>query len=203
VIPAAWTADNLGAGAEDRSDEAEVAALARGDDQALSRLIRRWQRRLFAFAYRYLQNETDAADLVAETFVKLHQQRGRLAVDTNLPAWLFTVLANLCRSRLRWAKRHPTDPLDLAREREILPSEQPGPASALQALERTGALQAAIATLPHELKATLLLHHYEQLSYRKIAAITGCTERGVETRLYRARQRLRDALGTQFLDSAG
>jgi RNA polymerase sigma-70 factor (ECF subfamily) len=175
-------------------DESEVAALARGGDEALGRVIRQWQRRLFGFAYRYLQNEADAADLVAETFVKLHQQRRRLAPDSNLPAWLFTVLANGCRSRLRWAKRHPTQAWETAGELGAVPCDQPRPDAALQQQERIAALQRAVAELPHELKATLLLHHYEQLSYREIAAITGCTERGVETRLYRGRLRLREAL---------
>jgi RNA polymerase sigma-70 factor (ECF subfamily) len=56
------------------------------------------------------------------------------------------------------------------------------------------AVKAAIAELPHELKVTVLLHHYQNLSYREIAEITNCSERGVETRLYRARQRLRAGL---------
>jgi RNA polymerase sigma-70 factor (ECF subfamily) len=60
--------------------------------------------------------------------------------------------------------------------------------------ETCAAIRAAIDRLPHELKTTILLHHYERLSYREIGAISGCSERGVETRLYRARQRLREEL---------
>jgi RNA polymerase sigma-70 factor (ECF subfamily) len=52
-------------------------------------------------------------------------------------------------------------------------------------------VRAAIDRLPHDLKVTLLLHHYDHLSYREIGQITGCSERGVETRLYRARQQLK------------
>lgn len=55
-------------------------------------------------------------------------------------------------------------------------------------------MRAAINRLPHDLKVTLLLHHYDRLSYREIGQITGCSERGVETRLYRARQQLRGLL---------
>jgi len=61
-------------------------------------------------------------------------------------------------------------------------------------LVEPGRLQAAIDDLPPEQKTVLLLHHYEQLTCRQIAAIVGCSERGVETRLYRARQRLRAQL---------
>jgi RNA polymerase sigma-70 factor (ECF subfamily) len=195
VIPAAWPAENLGPDLGASVDSDEILALARDDDEALSRLIRRWQKRLFSFAYRYLQNEADAADMVAETFAKLHEQRRRLAVGSNLSAWLFTVLANRCRSRLRWEKRHPREAFPAADESGAIPSDQPQPDGALQQQERVSSLQRAIAELPHDLKSTLLLHHYEQLPYREIAAIAGCSERGVETRLYRARQRLREALG--------
>jgi RNA polymerase sigma-70 factor (ECF subfamily) len=65
------------------------------------------------------------------------------------------------------------------------------PGDALERDEARAALGAALDRLPHELKVTLLLHHYDELSYREIGEITGCSERGVETRLYRARQRLR------------
>ena len=55
-------------------------------------------------------------------------------------------------------------------------------------------MRVAISRLPHDLKTALLLHHYDHLSYREIADIAGCSERGVETRLYRARQALRQML---------
>jgi RNA polymerase sigma-70 factor (ECF subfamily) len=56
--------------------------------------------------------------------------------------------------------------------------------------------------LPHDLKTALLLHHYEQLSYREIGSVVGCSERGVETRLYRARQRLREELAGFLRETA-
>jgi RNA polymerase sigma-70 factor (ECF subfamily) len=73
-------------------------------------------------------------------------------------------------------------------------SRDQAPDSALAQDEALGALRAAVDDLPHELKVTVLLHHYEHLSYREIAAITRCSERGVETRLYRARLHLRREL---------
>ena len=105
------------------------------------------------------------------------------------------MLANRCRSRLRWERRHPRESLPPPEGFGAIASDQPQPDGALQQQERIASLQRAIADLPHDLKSALLLHHYEQLPYREIAAVTGCSERGVETRLYRARQRLREALG--------
>jgi RNA polymerase sigma-70 factor (ECF subfamily) len=75
-----------------------------------------------------------------------------------------------------------------------LPAEQLAPDESLVQDESLAAVRTAINRLPHDLKVTLLLHHYDQLSYREIGLITGCSERGVETRLYRARQQLRELL---------
>lgn len=187
------------------TDRADLQGLQRDDPAALNRLMECWKRPLFSFAYRYVQNAADANDLVAETFVRLHQQRMRLRTDTRIAAWLFTTLTNRCHNHHRWKRRHPTVALDAPaweHRGDDIPSVgsasvASGEASPDAALARDEALEAvrhAIDRLSHDLKVTLLLHHYEHLSYREIAEITHCSERGVETRLYRARQQLRDQL---------
>src|SRR5947209_11010141 len=93
-------------------DRDDLQSMQKGDDHALNRFIERWKYPLHSFAYRYVQNATDAGDLVAETFVRLYQHRNRLDADANISAWLFTILSNLCRNHLRWRKRHPTVELD-------------------------------------------------------------------------------------------
>jgi len=181
-------------------DHLLFVALQRGEDAALNRLMARWEQPLFAFAWRYLHNQADAEDLVADTFVRLYQHRERLRPDTKLSAWLFTTLSNLCHNRHRWHRRHPAVSIDD-------PDHGPGgeigdPASAttsfgtanLEQDEAQAALHAAVDRLPHDLRVTVLLHYFDRLSYREIAEITNCSERGVETRLYRARQRLRAEL---------
>lgn len=187
------------------TDRLSLVALQQGDTSALNRLIARWQRPLVAFAYRYVQNSADSHDLVANVFVRLYQQRMKLRTDTNVSAWLFTALTNLCHNHYRWKRRHPTIPLDpVPREEDgmrlhpcvgDLASEALGPDSSLAHDELLDAVREAIGQLPHDLKVAMLLHHYEHLSYREIAEITHCSERGVETRLYRARQHLRQLLG--------
>lgn len=193
-------------------DLIDLRALQDGDDAALDRLIARWERPLLAFAWRYLRHRNDARDVVAETFVRLYQQRDRFRPDTNLSAWLFTAVANRCRNQHRWRMRHPTTSLDgpefdgadgVGGAAATPVDHAPTPEEALVHKEALQALGEAIAALPHELKTTLFLHHFERLSYREIGDITGCQERGVETRLYRARQALRQALGHYRHETAG
>ncbi|HTQ31792.1 MAG TPA: sigma-70 family RNA polymerase sigma factor [Opitutaceae bacterium] len=181
-------------------DHAHLQALQAGDDTALNRLIARWEQPLLGFAFRYVQNRADARDLAAEAFVRLYQQRARLRPDTNLSAWLFTTLANLCSNHLRWKRRHPAVALEAEEPGGARPpaatlaSGRAAPDAALQQDEVAEAVRRAIALLPHDLKTVLLLHHYQHLSCREIARIVHCSESGVESRLYRARQRLRGAL---------
>ena len=94
------------------TDRASLVALQSGDTTALNRLIARWQKPLLSYAYRYLQNSADAHDVVANVFVRFYQQRSRLRNDTNVSAWLFTALTNLCHNQYRWKRRHPTVPLE-------------------------------------------------------------------------------------------
>lgn len=192
------------------SEPTDLRLLQTGDDRALDRLIARWEQPLFAYAWRYLRNTADARDAVAEVFVRLHRQRDHLRPDTNLPAWLFTILGNLCHNQHRWRRRHPTVSLDAAGDPESvdargLPPDVPAGATVEDDIERDearAALGAALDRLPHELKTVVLLHHYDGLAYREIAAIAGCSERGVETRLYRARQQLRRELAEQLNEPA-
>lgn len=183
------------------TDRCDLHALQQGEAAALNRLIARWQRPLHHFAYRYVQNATDAADLVAAAFVRLYQQRLRLRPDTRLSAWLFTTLANLCHNHHRWKRRHPTMALDAPVGASGQPagvglvSDQPAAPDELERQETVEAVRSAIDCLPHDLKVTLLLHQYDHLSHGEIGEITGCSVRGVETRLYRARKQLRLLLG--------
>lgn len=191
------------------TDHATLVALQHGDTTALNRLIARWQRPLLSYAYRYLQNSADAHDLVANVFVRFYQHRERLRADTNVSAWLFTALTNLCHNHHRWRRRHPAVSLDKPaqddRDGAPLPdlaSDEPEPGSNVARDEIELAVRDAIAELPPDLKSAILLHHYEHLSYREIAEIVRCSERGVETRLYRARQQLRARLATYIREAS-
>ncbi len=186
--------------ADSAQDLALMASLVAGRDSALDELMERWEGPLRSFAYRYLLNATDTDEVVEETFVRIYHKRADFVPGSNFSAWLFTIAANLCRHRLRWRRRHPSESIDIPDEDgapglgSTLPAGGADPAVAAEGNERIAALRAAIAALPHDQRTVFLLHSYEGLSYREIAATVGCSERGVETRLYRARQTLRDKL---------
>ena len=191
---------SLPVSAEPTSDVV-LAAIQAGDNAAYEQLVARMQRPLFTFAWRYLHNNADAEDLVVETFVRLFQARERLRPDTNLSAWLFTTLSNLCHNRHRWRKRHRETSLDGPTHIADPVAPAASPDVALSRDEAGAALRAAIERLPHDQRTVVLLHHYEHLSYREIGNVVGCSERGVETRLYRARQQLKIELAQHLKES--
>lgn len=183
----------------DETSAEHMRSLVAGRKLALNDLMTLWEAPLLRFIYRYVQNDAEARDLVQETFVRVYLHRERFRPDSSFSTWAFTIAANLCRNHRRWRGRHPTVSLDeptlnetTRHDQIVCPSSSPDHSA--QKNERIEALKAAIAELPHDLRTTLLLYEYENLSYREISAVIGCTEKGVESRLVRARAALRKKL---------
>jgi RNA polymerase sigma-70 factor (ECF subfamily) len=186
--------------ATDEWDRQEMARLIAGQDPALNELMARHAEPLFRYLVRLLQNEAEAEDLAQETFVRVYQNRERFKPRGRFSTWLYAIATNLARDRLRWRARHPQVSLEAENEptaaclADHLPSPQPTPADCLESRERVTAIRQAIAALPEDLRAPLVLAEYEELSHAEIAIILDCSPKAVEMRLYRARQQLRASL---------
>lgn len=185
-----------------------MEALTRGSDAALDPLIAAWEAPLHRFIHRYVQEDTAACDLTQETFVRLYQNRARYRPGEVFAPWAFTIAANLCRNHRRWRWRHRAESLDRDRDdgggsTHSHASDAAGPDEQLVSVETSRAVLAAIEALPPDLRVTVLLFEFDELSYRDVAAIVGCSERGIETRLARARVRLRASLGSLWEEILG
>jgi RNA polymerase sigma-70 factor (ECF subfamily) len=162
-----------------------------GDEAALGELMVRWERPVKAVIARLVLNSRDAEELAQETFVRVWQQRTKFRPDATLRPWIFAIAVNLARNRLRWWRRRPEIALE-----DWTESPDPGAtgASAAERAERRHAVQTAIAALPVDLREALILAEYEDLTHAEIAAIVHATPKAVETRLARARAKLRTDL---------
>jgi RNA polymerase sigma-70 factor, ECF subfamily len=183
-----------------------MEALAHGSDAALDSLIEAWEAPLHRFIRRYVQEDTAAGDLTQETFVRIYQNRARYQPGTVFAAWAFTIAANLCRNHRRWRWRHRAEPLDRDDAHgspHVQVSAAAGPDEQLVSAETSRAVLAAIEALPADQRLTVLLFEFDELSYRDVAVIVGCSERGIETRLARARVRLRASLGSLWQEILG
>ncbi len=175
--------------------------LAAGHDASLNDLMERHGQRLYHYLLRSLGNEEDAADLAQETFVRAYQNRQKFRPSEKFSTWLYAIATNLIRDRFRWRQRHPQVSLDEIEDetgggfREKFSEGQPTPGDALMAEERAKQVRQAVQSLPEELRTPLILSEYEDQSHAEIAAILNCSPKAVETRLYRARNHLRNVLG--------
>jgi len=172
-------------------DSVLMDRVAKGDKNALCELIDRWEKPLYGFVFRYVQDREAVKELVAETFIRLYGARDRFDSSKKFSSWLFKIASNLCKNYCRWKKRHPEDVV-LDESCETLASpDVPGvdddPSRKLVARENLLLLKRAIDSMPHVLKTALILYYYQDLGYKDVAAAIGCSERGVETKLYRAR----------------
>ena len=190
----------------DGQDAQDMARLVAGADAALNDLMERHAEKLFHYLFRSLQDEADAADLAQETFVRVYQNRAKFDARQKFSTWLYAIASNLVRDRFRWRSRHRQVSLDAENEatgndfRDALAGHGPSPSESLQAEERAEAVRRAVAGLAEELRLPIILTEYEGRSQAEIGEILGCTPKAVETRLYRARQRLRVTLGKLLID---
>ncbi len=186
----------------EEQDAQDMSRLVHGHDAALNDLMGRHGEKLFHYLFRSLQNEDEAADLAQETFVRIYQNRAKFDPRQKFTTWLYAIASNLVRDRYRWRTRHPQVSLDAEADqtetslKETLAAAEPLPDEGVQALERAEAVRQAVESLPEELKQPLILDVYQDLPQAEIAIILNCSEKAVETRIYRARKRLRSVLGT-------
>jgi RNA polymerase sigma-70 factor (ECF subfamily) len=175
-----------------------VARLQAGQDAAFEELLRRYERPIVNFCYRLLGNASDADDVAQEVFVRVYQRiadyrpRGKPSPTNRgcrvpqFSTWLFALARNACIDRLRYRKRHPTEPLEGV----------PEPTTTTQYDDLGEHIAAAIAELPEEQRTAIVLAEYHEMSYAEIAAVMKCSEKSVESRLYRAKQTLRRRLAS-------
>ncbi len=184
----------------DDQDQQDMARLVAGDDHGLNDLMASHGERLFHYLIRQLGNESEAADLAEDTFVRVYQNAGKFNPRQRFSTWLFVIATNLARDRLRWRQRHPNVSIEAAEVpnglalRDKLAAANPDPRETLQNDERIIAIRQAVAELPEDLRTPLLLAEYEELAQAEIADILHCTIKAVETRIYRARKQLREKL---------
>jgi len=171
-----------------------AAALERGAVHNTAAL--RYLDQLFRYAMVLTRSQTDAEDLVQETYVRGLKAIGSLRPDSNLKGWLFTILRNTWLNQLRQVRAAPRiielDTNEGTADLAVATSKDPH-SLYVEALERD-LVREAILLLPLEFREIILLREYEELSYQEIAKLLDCPAGTVMSRLARARSKLRALL---------
>ena len=180
-------------GGTDDADRVDDAALltahVAGDPDAFGELVRRHRDRLWAVALRTTGDREDAADALQDGLVSAFRRAETFRGDAQVTTWLHRIVVNACLDRMRRRRTRPTVPLpedeDRAAELALEPGDDPAEAS-----ERRTDVLAALAQLPDEQRAALVLIDMEGYSVDDAAALLGCAPGTVKSRCSRGRARL-------------
>lgn len=179
-------------------DDAALAAAARnGDTSAFSALMSRHKQNLYRFVRRYVGDAEEALDLLQETFVAAWTALDSFDTKRPFAVWLRRIALNKCRD---WSRRRQVRRFFFGAASLDAPGALDAPALNQDSAHddnieiRLAALDVAVAALPSVLKEPLLLTMFEHLSHEEAARVLGISAKAVETRIYRARQKLRARL---------
>ena len=169
------------------SDEELVALSQGGDLDSFNQLVVRWERPIYALAYRVIGREEDARDVAQETFLRAFRALKGFKGQAKFSSWLYRITLNLCRDWIRREKRTPLaqtpegiDLVELAGEETV--SETIEELVGRRELGR--AVSKALATLPEEQRTAIILKEYHGLTFQEIAELLDCPLSTVKTRLY-------------------
>jgi RNA polymerase sigma-70 factor (ECF subfamily) len=168
---------------DDAQDRALLDAHVAGDHDAFTTLVRRHQDRLWAVALRTLGDREDAADALQEALISAYRSAGGYRGDAKVTTWLHRIVVNACLDRIRRNKVRPTVPMP----------DDGGPVDPHDRLgdrETAMEIEAALATLPEEQRAALVLVDVQGLPVDDAAAALGVPSGTVKSRCARGRARL-------------
>ncbi len=157
--------------------------------EELESLVRAHSRLVFKIAYTALRNSYDAEDVVQEVFLRVIRRRQRLGDVEDVRAWLARVTWNIVKDRWRGARDAETfdevpEPMSTA----------PSPQQAVEHQQIAGVVAGMIAALPRELREPLVLSTMQEMAGVDVAAVLGIPEAAVRTRVFRARQILKQKM---------
>lgn len=180
-----------------------IARVQQGDRGALNQLVRKHEARAYQYAFRLTRNTDDAADIVAEAFVRVYNALPNFKGTSAFSTWLYRIITNCFLDHRKRDRNKTMVPLDIPGssgeadiERQI---EDPGRSPHEEAIrsEREEAFESAVDQLSDYQRAMVVMFHAEMMSYEEIAAALDLPIGTVKSRLNRARLNLRDLLTKQ------
>lgn len=179
-----------------------VARLREGDAEALREVIHAFQERLTAVVSRLLRDQDAVADVVQETFTKAFYRIASFKGGSSLYTWLYRVAVNAAKDYIKMRRRRPASSFDDLPGRASLPGSETPLVEGLERRELRLQVRAAIERLPLRFRTVLALRELEGMAYTQIAEVLGVSLGTVESRLFRARRRLRVLLDPESTPSS-
>lgn len=168
-------------------DHALVDRCRKGDRQALEALVGTYQKPVYNAAYRILGNPDDAADVTQAAFLKAFENLDGYDPNYKFFSWIYRIAVNESINQLKRVRKQ--QPLD-----ESEPAAGPGPDDEVEAGNLSREIQDGLMALNADYRTVIVLRHFSDCSYRQISEILQIPEKTVKSRLYSARQLMKDQL---------
>jgi len=174
-----------------------------GDVSSFEKLVKKYKENIINIIYQFIGDRKEAEDLAIEVFLRVYQARERYEAKAKFTTWLYKIATNLCLNKIREKKKFRTVSLSKSisteegKEEELIEEiadPSPSPQEILEEREKNVLIRKAIDSLPTKQRIATILRTYEELSYKEISKILGCSVKSVERRLYWARANLKEKL---------
>jgi RNA polymerase sigma-70 factor (ECF subfamily) len=183
-------------------DEDLIAAVLEGSEEAFRQLVERYEERVSRLLMRFVRDRFAVEDLLQEVFVKVFRKLHTFNQDSALYTWIYRISVNAATDHLdRQGRRR----LRLVEDVTLVERDErePGHAGAAEPLiqeEMRQVTREVLATLPDKYRTILVLREFQDLSYTEMAEVLACSIGTVESRLFRARKRFKEALERSYPD---
>lgn len=187
----------------ERTDEQLVADYIAGEETALDLLIKRYLKPVYGFAFHYVGDDEVAADIAQDVFLKTWKNIKRFDQKRKFKTWIFEIAKNTALDHLKKKKAVTFSKLspDLGEGiqfEETLTEDLPLPDEILEEKMTRERLEAAIALLPPDYRAVLVLRYHDQLNFQEVAEVLGKPLNTIKSQYRRALVQLRHNLGEAY-----
>lgn len=179
---------------KEQSDSVLVRRVLDGDTDAFGEIVRQYQPAVYNAALRIVKHADDAADIAQNAFVKAFEKLNTYNPKHKLFSWIYRIAVNEAINHARRTSRSEEYESGITTINRFTPLDQ---CSEDDLAEQLGE---AIQVLPMDYRIVIVLRHYHDFSYREIAEIVDVPEKTVKSRIFSARQQLREILGTRGVE---
>jgi len=185
-------------------DNLLIEQCLKGQQSSFSELIDKYKNLVFDLAYRMTYNLQDAEDISQEVFIRAYKSLSNFNPRYKFSTWLYQMTLNLCRDRFRKGKipsislDTPPNEGDQKDFNSLIADPKNNLEETFLQAEQTNFINTLISSLPLKYREVIVLRHLRDLSYEEMSKILNISIGSVKTRLFRAREKLREILETSI-----
>lgn len=183
------------------SDAEVMLRVAAGDDSAFDYLVEKYRRPMISFMFRMTRNQSVAEELAQEVFLRVYRSRQTYAASAKFTTWLYRIATNLAVNHARDTKHERPENTVCIDEPDTetgmtvdVPDSGLNAEQAILRRERLEAIRKHVEALPERQRLAVIMHKYQGLDYKQIAAVLKLSESATKSLLFRAYETLRETL---------